>query len=130
MLAAGAAPARAQPHARILLKADQSPGGADAAIAAALDVGERTVARVRARWVAGGWAGAVPRRGPRRASARRLDGAGEARLIALACGAPPAGRERWTLRPLAQGLVEARVGEGIAPHPVRATLKKASASPG
>jgi len=133
LIAVGAAPARTQTHARILLKADQSPAGpawGDARIAAALEVGERTVARVRARWAAHGLDDALHRRPPQRVYHRRLDGAGEAHLIALACSAPPAGQERWTLRLLANKLVEAQVVAGIAPNTVRATLKKTCSSRG
>ena len=88
-----------------------------------------TVERVRRRWAGEGLDGALHRRptGPR---PRRLDGAGEARLVALACSAPPAGRERWTLRLLANRLVALEVVDGIAPNTVRAVLKKTRSSPG
>ena len=78
MIAAGVAPARTQTHARLLLKADQGPAGpgwTDAAIATALEVGECTVARVRARWVDHGLEDALHRRGARGANTgARLDG--------------------------------------------------------
>jgi transposase len=88
-----------------------------------------TVERVRRRWADGGLDEALRRRptGPRR---RKLDGAQEARLIAVACAAPPAGHERWTLRLLANRLVDLGVVDGIAPNTVRATLKKTTSSPG
>ncbi len=131
LVAAGAAPARAQTRARILLKADAGlagPGWADGAIAEALETSVSTVERVRRRWAAEGTA-AVHRRptGPR---PRKLDGASEARLVALACSAPPAGRERWTLRLLANRLVELEIVAGVAPNTVRAALKKTSSSRG
>jgi transposase len=87
------------------------------------------VARVRRRWAEGGLDDALRRRptGPR---ARKLDGAQEARLIALACSAPPAGRARWSLRLLAERLVELEVVAGIAPNTVRTVLKKTSSSRG
>ncbi|HET8631974.1 MAG TPA: helix-turn-helix domain-containing protein [Thermomicrobiales bacterium] len=88
----GVAPARRQTHARILLKAAQGAGGAgwsDAAIAGALEVHPAAVARVRQQYVAEGLEAALDRRAPRRAYARRPDGEREARLIAVACGAPP-----------------------------------------
>ena len=133
LLVGGAAPARTQTHARILLKADQGPTGpawTDAAIAAALEVGERTVARVRARWADQGLDDALHRRPPRREYRRKLDGAAEAHLIALACAARPPGKQRWSVRALAAKLVEAEVVERIGRETVRLTLKKTSSSRG
>jgi Homeodomain-like domain len=57
---------------------------------------------------------------------RKLDGAGEARLIAMACGDPPEGRARWTLRLLAGQMVELAIVDGISHETVRQTLKKTS----
>jgi hypothetical protein len=132
LLGAGAAPARFLTHARILLKADQGPDGPawpDGRIAEAVEVSVATVARVRRRWAEGGLDAALHRRptGPR---PRRLDGVQEARLVAVACSAPPAGHARWSLRLLADRLVELEVVDGIAPNTVRAVLKKTSSSPG
>jgi hypothetical protein len=132
LLAAGTAPVRALTHARILSKADagsDGPAWPDARIAEALETSVATVERVRRRWADGGLDEALRRRptGPRR---RKLDGAQEARLIAVACSAPPAGHERWTLRLLANRLVDLGVVDGIAPNTVRATLKKTTSSPG
>jgi hypothetical protein len=132
LIAAGTAPARALAHARILLKADQGEAGPawpDARIAEAVEVSPATVARVRRRWAEGGLGDALHRRptGPR---PRKLDGAAEARLVAVACSAPPEGRERWTLRLLADRLVELEVVDGIAPNTVRAVLKKTRSSRG
>ena len=132
LIAAGTAPARALTHARLLLKADRGPDGpgwTDARIAEAVETSLATVARVRRRWVRGGLDAALHRRptGPR---PRKLDGAQEARVIALACSAPPAGRERWSLRLLAERLVELEVVDGIAPNTVRTVLKKTSSSRG
>ena len=129
LVAAGAAPARALAHARILLKADvgpEGPGWSDAQIAAALDVGTATVERVRERLVTEGLDAALRPRRPTAPRGRKLDGAAEARLVALACSAPPAGRARWTLRLLADRLVELEVVEAISPETVRQTLKKTS----
>jgi transposase len=61
---------------------------------------------------------------------RRLDGEQEAHLVALACSEPPAGQKRWTLRLLANRLVELEVVDGIAPETVRQTLKKTNSSRG
>jgi hypothetical protein len=132
LLAAGTAPARTLTHARILLKADQSedgPAWPDARIAEALETSVATVERVRRRWVVGGLDDALHRRptGPR---PRKLDGAQEARLVAVACSAPPAGHARWTLRLLATKLIELEVVDGIAPNTVRTVLKKTSSSRG
>lgn len=129
----GHAAARRLTHARILLKADHSdarPGWTDAAIAGALEVGLSTVARVRQRYVTAGLVAALERKGADRVYARKLDGAGEARLIALTCGAPPDGRARWTLPLLADRLVQLSVVEAVSYETVRHTLKQTSSSPG
>ncbi len=133
LISAGKAAARAQTHARILLKADQGEGGPawiDADIVAALDVGVRTVERVREAWVTEGLEPALYPRPARAHRPRKLDGEQEAHLIALACGEPPAGKRRWTLRLLADRLVELEIVDAIAPETVRQTLKKTSSSPG
>ena len=125
----GVAPARRLAHARILLKADQGEGGAawaDAAIAGALEMHPATVARVRQQFVAGGLEAALDRRAPRREYARKLDGEREARLVAVACGAPPAGRERWSLRLLADELVRLEVVDAVSHETVRRTLQQTS----
>jgi transposase len=125
----GVAPARLLAHARILLKADQGEGGAgwsDAAIAGALEVHPATVARVRRQYVGAGLEAALNRRAPRREYLRKLDGAQEARLIAVACSAPPAGRERWSLRLLADELVRLEVVDAVSHETVRQTLKQTS----
>lgn len=129
LIRAGVAPARQLTRARIVLKADRARGGrhwTDGAIAEALEVSSRTVARVRADFAAGRLARAIPRQKPRRDYLRRLDGAGEAHLIALACSPPPTGRSHWTLQLLADRLVELEVVESIAPETVRQVLKKKS----
>jgi homeodomain-containing protein len=133
LIGRGAAPARALTHARILLKADQGEGGpawADAAIAGALEVHPATVARVRRAFVEDGLDAALTRKSPDRVYARAIDGKAEAHLVALACGAPPAGRERWTLRLLAAELVRLEVVESVSHETVRRTLKQTSSSRG
>lgn len=123
----GVAPARRLMHARILLKADQGEGGAawaDAAIAGALEIHAATVARVRQQYVAEGLEAALARRAPRREYARKLDGAQEAHLVALACGAPPTGRERWSLRVLADALVRLELVDAVSHETVRQTLQQ------
>lgn len=87
-----------------------------------------TVARVRQRYVEEGLEAALARKGPDRVYARKLDGAAEARLLALACGTPPDGRARWTLKLLAERLVALEVVDGISYETVRRTLKQTSSS--
>jgi transposase len=119
-------------RARILLKADQAEGGPawdDARIAEALDCGHRTVERVRQRFVERGPEQALGRKAQDRPSRqRKLDGAAEARLIAVACSAPPLGRNRWTLKLLADRLVELEVVESVSDETVRRALKKTCSS--
>jgi Homeodomain-like domain len=133
MIGRGVAPASALTHARILLKANQGeagPGWTDAAIGAALEVNPATVARVRMRYVAAGLEAAVYRKPPARSYRRRLDGQQEAHLVALTCSAPPEGHRRWTLRLLADRLVELQVVESVSYETVRQVLKQTSSSRG
>jgi hypothetical protein len=100
LIAGGVAPARKLARARVLLKADTAGRGprlSDAAIAEALEVSPRTVARVRADFAAGGVARALARRAPNRVYTRRFDADAETKLIALACSPPPEGRARWSI---------------------------------
>lgn len=119
---------RERRHARILLRTEE--GSTDAAIAEALRTCVATVGRVRQRCAEGGWRAAVYRRPPARHKARKLDGAGEARLIALACGAPPEGYKRWSLTLLQQRLIELHVVDIFSDETVRQTLKKTRSSRG
>ena len=134
MIRRGKAAARKLTHARILLKCDENAGGTDSAAASdedvvdALEVGHATVARVRQRFVEQGLEAALLPKPPARVYARKLDGDGEARLVALACSRPPAGRNRWTLRLLADRMVVlGYASEGkLSYETVRRTLKKTS----
>ena|SRR5580765_882445 len=131
LIGAGTADARVLTHARILLKADQSPGApawVDDRIADAVEVSQPTVFRVRRQFVEAGLEAALHRRPPQRDYLRKLDGAQEARLIALACGTPPANRTAWTLRLLADRLVELEVVETLSYQTVRRVLKKTHSS--
>ncbi|HZD00495.1 MAG TPA: helix-turn-helix domain-containing protein [Actinomycetes bacterium] len=133
LIGQGTAPARALAHARILLKADQGeagPGWTDAAIAAALGVNPAIVARVRRRYCTAGLEVAVYRKPPARQYPRRLDGEREARLVALACSAPPQGHQRWTLRLLGDRLVALEVVESVSYETVRQVLQQTAASRG
>jgi hypothetical protein len=127
LIGQGVASASALTHARILLKADQGeagPGWTDAVIAEALEVHPVTVARVRQVYATVGLGAAVFRKTPAREYRRKLDGEQEAHLVALACSAPPEGRTRWTLRLLADRLVELDVVETISYETVRQALKQ------
>ncbi len=126
----GKAAARKITRARILLKADAGKGGpgwTDERIAEALDVGVRMIENVRRRCVEEGpEEAAFGRAWPDRPAQRKLDGAGEARLVAIACSQPPTGRSRWTLQLLADELVVLQVSDSISDETVRRTLKKTS----
>ncbi len=132
LIAAGTAPARKLAHARVLLKADQSPDGpawVDERIAEACEISQPTIARIRRQYVEEGLEAALNRRAPRRVYERTLDGEQEARLVALACTAPPQGQAQWSLRLLADRLVELEVVERISYQTVRRILKKTNSSP-
>jgi transposase len=121
LIGAGASGARRLRRARTLLLADE--GRTDDAVAAALHVGRATVARTRRRFCAEGLEAALGER-PRPGGRAKLGAKQEAYLIALACSDPPEGRERWTLRLLADRMVELkRVGE-LSHETVRRTLQK------
>jgi transposase len=132
LVAAGKAAAKKLAHARILLKADAAadgPAWTDARIAEAVEVNRTTVEQVRQRFVEQGLEAALVRKKQDRPSRqRKLDGAGEARLITLACSAPPQGRAAWTLRLLADRLVELQIVETISTETVRQVLKKTNSS--
>ena len=133
MLSKGKAAARKLMHARILLKADASSGGPgwnDDAIAEGLDVGRATVERVRRAFVEEGPEAALERRKPRRQYRRKLDGDAEAHLIALACSQAPEGRSRWTLRLLADRMVQLEQVDHLSYETVREVLKKTNLSLG
>lgn len=133
ILRRGKVAALKQRHARILLLADEAvgqTGSTDEVIAAAVGVAVRSVERIRQTFVEEGLEKAMQRKVADRTYQRRLDGAGEARLIAVACGDAPEGRARWSLRLLADKLVELEVVESISRESVRRTLKKTRSSPG
>ena len=125
----GRAAARKITRARVLLKADAGecgPGWTDQRIAEALDVGVRMIENVRRRCVEEGPDAALGRTWPDRPAQQKLDGAGEARLVAIACSKPPTGRSRWTMQLLAAELVVLQVTDSISDETVRRTLKKTS----
>ena len=102
----------------------------DREIADSVDVSIPTVERVRRILVEHGLERALERKDPDRHYQRKLDAKGEAQLIALACEDPPEGRQRWTLKLLAEKLVELEVVESIGIETVRSTLKKTRSNPG
>ena len=120
-------------RARILLMADEAQAGGgfnDAEIAKALGAASRTVERIRENCVTAGIEAALNHKRPKRKRPRVLDGAGEARLVQLACSVAPDGQERWTLQMLADTLVELEVVDCISRETVRTTLKKTNSSLG
>jgi transposase len=120
MVRSGTARARKLTRARILLKADD--GWQDRAISQALDVGIATVERTRQRFVLEGLEAALTARRPRREYSRKLDGEQEARLIALTCGSPPEGHARWSLRLLADKVVELQIADAVSHETIRHVL--------
>jgi len=133
MVSRGKSAARKLTHARVLLKADQNEGGPsweDAAIAQGLEVGRATVERVRKRFVEEGLEAVLDRRRSQRQYQHRLDGDGEAHLIALACSEAPEGRSRWTLRLLANRMVALEYAQKLSKDTVHRTLKKTNLSLG
>lgn len=132
LLSRGKADVRCLKHAQILLKADEAEGGpgwSDERIAEALDAGIATIERLRQRFIEEGLQAALRTyRTGTRTYARKLDGAQEAHLIALACSAPPEGHARWTLRLLATRMVELAYVDALSYETVRQTLKKTRSS--
>jgi transposase len=134
ILARGQAAALTHRHARILLEVEADAAvrrrvRGDRQVAEVCGVSPRTVARVRERFARDGFAVAVQGR-PHPGSPPKLDSTQEARLIALACTAPPAGHARWSVRLLADRVVELAELPPISRELVRTTLKKTSSSPG
>jgi transposase len=133
LISTGKAAARTLVHARVLLKADTAPGERgvfDTEIAAAVETSVSTVERVRQRFVEEGLQRALTPPLPTAPRPTKLDGRGEARLLAEACSPPPGGRDRWTLKLLADRLVELGIAESISYETVRRTLKKTCSSRG
>jgi transposase len=119
-------------RARILLLADADGPEAwtDEEIAEHLDTSRMTVMRVRQPFAAEGLDATLHRKNPTGRQYRKLDGKQEAQLVALACSAAPEGQARWTMKLLADKLVEMAVVESIDPATVWRTLKKPTSSRG
>ena len=129
MISTGKASARKLAHARILLACahrDAGRGASDPEVAATVHVSHPTVERVRKAFVEEGLERALTAKRPRQTRPPAFDGEREAKLIALACSPPPQGCSRWTLRLLADRLVELKIFESISRETVRQTLKKTS----
>lgn len=127
MVDRGARSKETRRRARVLFEADRSSGRErvlDADVAARAQVSTRTVARLRKRFVEEGFEAAVFHRANTDRLYRKLDGQGEAVLIATACSEPPEGRCRWTLKLLSAKLVALEVVDSISQECVRGTLKK------
>jgi hypothetical protein len=134
MVRVGEHPARSVMHAQVLLKADsgpQGPGWTDKAISVSCGVSTVTVATIRKTMVTEGLdAGLAHYRCSERVYPRKLDGRQEAHLIALACSDPPDGRDCWSLRLLADRMVELGHVESLSYNTVRDVLKKTNCSLG
>jgi transposase len=133
LVATGKRAAAALTHARILLKADTSTQDGkwdEDRIAEALDTSRSTVYRVRKEFVEEGLEAALYRKRPTGRQYRKLDGAGEAHLIALACSKAPEGRARWTMELLADKMIELKIVDSISDTTVFRTLKKTTSSRG
>lgn len=120
-------------HARVLLLADtnrEEGDWIDQAIASTLNISASTIERIRQRFVEEGLEQALNRQPQSQHKPHRLDGEHEAHLIALTCSTPPSGYSRWTLRLLAEKLVELEEVESISHETVRQTLKKTNLSLG
>ena len=128
----GTHPAHARRRAAILLRADADgpDNWTDDRIAQALGINRNTVWRVRAQFVAEGLDATLHKKKAAGRQYRKLDGVQEARLIALACCRPPQGQARWTMKRLADQLIELQVVAAIDPSTVWRTLQKTSSSRG
>jgi len=127
LISAGQAPARRIARARILLKVDEnSPSLTDDQAAEACEVSSQTVARTRKLFDTEGFERALYRKKPDRTYERKIQAEEEAHLIALACSEPPEGRSKWSLRLLADRMVEFGHVESVSYGTVRRALKKTS----
>jgi hypothetical protein len=132
LVSVGKGAARKLTHARVLLQADagaDGPAWPDARVAEVLSVHPNTVVGIRHRFVEESLEAALNRKKLDRPSRTpRLDGRGEARLIALACSTPPEGRCRWTLQLLADKMVELKIVDRLSDETARRVLKKTCSS--
>jgi len=118
-------------HARALLLCDAGPLGSPwkvADVAEALGVTSRTIEHLKARFVEEGIAAALERKPRTKPPEISFDGAFDARLTALACSPAPSGRARWTVRLLAEKVVELKIAPKVSTMTVQRALKKMSLS--
>lgn len=129
----GTAPARKIMHAQILLKVDQGASGPHwphKQICAAFGISEKLITKVKKRFVEEGLQAALNRKKQaERPEKRRIDGKQEAQIIAVLCTQHPAGQERWTLRALAQRVVELEIVESVSHETIRTVLKNNALKP-
>ncbi len=124
LISTGKGAARRLAHARILLKANE--GLTDERIAAEVEVGTATVERVRKRFVEDGLTASLDPRRPEKPREHKIDGEVEAHLVAIACSPAPEGRAHWSLRLLADKLVELEYLPSVSHETVRQALKQTS----
>ena len=126
LISKGKASVRKMTHAQLLLHADEDTAASlnDAEIAKALHISHLTVERVRKRFVEEGIESALNPKVQIRRRAKKIDGEAEAFLVATACSAAPEGYNGWTLKLLAERLVECEIVDSISGETVRQTLKK------
>ena len=134
LVSSATAPARSIMHAQVLLKAEAGPAGpgwTDRAISQAFGVSTVTISKVRKTMAQEGLTPALAHyRGTPGKPQRKLDGHQEAHLIALACGEPPEGHARWSLRLLSDRMVELGYVDSVSYNTVGRVLKKTNSSPG
>lgn len=131
LIGRGSCPARKQRRARLLLKLDEGeegPAWTDARAAEAMEASPATAASLRRKFATRGLEGAVNRKKPDREYERKMDGEREAHLVRLACSEPPEGRSQWSLRLLADRMVELGYVESLSHETVRVALKKTDSS--
>ncbi len=121
-------------HARALLLCDTGPDGTGqswkvADVAAALGVSARTIEHLKERFVEEGLEAALGRRPAAKPRDLTFDGSFEARLTALACSPAPDGRTRWTVRLLAEKIVELKIAPSVSHMTFQRTLKKTNCAP-
>lgn len=118
-------------HARALLLCDAGPLGDPwkvADVARALGVTSRTIEHLKARFVEEGIEAALVRKPSTKAPKITFDGAFDARLTALACSPAPEGRKRWTVRLLAEKVVELKIAPKVSTMSIQRSLKKTNLS--
>ena len=133
MISKGSHSTRTLRNAYILLNCDEGRHASkvsDEQLARVLCISERTIERVKKRFCEEGWAALLQRKPARRIYERKVDGEVEAHLVQLCCSEPPKGRTRWTLRLLADKMVELKYVRSLSHVTVREVLKRLNLSPG